>query len=71
MCKSKCQLEDTEEEDKSDGEPVMGILEQHAAWRQATEEAVREAQQVHFTIVLLFIFPNYTVLALYRRSWCQ
>ena len=71
MRKSKCQLEDAEEEDKSDGEPVMGILEQCAARRQATEEAAREAQQVRLTIVLLFIFPNYTVLALYRRSWCQ
>ena len=71
MHKSKCWLEDSEEEDKSDGELVMGILEQHAVQCQATEEAVREAQQVHLTIVLLFIIPNYMVLALYWQSWCQ
>ena len=65
-CKSKCQLEDADEEDKSDGKLVMGILEQRAARRQATEEAAREAQQVRLTIVLLFIFSNYTVLALYQ-----
>lgn len=69
--KSKRQLEDAEEEDKSDGEPVIGILEQRAARRQAAEEAAREAQQVRLTIVVLFIFPIYTVLALYQRSWCQ
>jgi len=69
--KSKRRLEDSEEEDKSDGEPVMGILEQRAARRQAAEEAAREAQQVRLTIFLLFIFPIYTVLALYRRSRCQ
>lgn len=42
--KSKCRLEDPEKEDKSDGEPVMEILEQCAARRQAAEEAAREAQ---------------------------
>ena len=71
MHKSKCQLEDAEEEDKSDGKLVMGVLKQHAVWCQAAEEAAREAQQVHLTIVLLFIFPNYMVLALYWQSWCQ
>lgn len=42
--KSKRQLEDSEEEDESDGEPVMGILEQRAARRQA--------QQVRLTIAI-------------------
>jgi len=69
--KSKRRLEDSEEEDESDGEPVMGILEQRAARRQTAEEAAREAQQVRLTIALLFVFPIYTVLAFYRRSWCQ
>ena len=49
----------------------MGILEQHAVRCQAAEEAAREAQQVCLTIDLLFIFPNYMVLALYWQSWCQ
>ena len=69
--KSKRRLEDSEEEDESDGEPVMGILEQRAARRQAAEEAAREAQQVRLTIVSLFVFPIYAVLAPYRQSWCQ